>query len=79
MAQWKVGLFGCFGNTALCCASFIAPILVLGKTAEGVDANGSLWAIATLSNPCSAPVYLRHKLRNQKVKFKVNLFQIFSD
>ena len=66
MGEWKVGLCGCFGNTSLCCATFIAPLLVIGKTGQDVDNHGTLWAVASAGNPC-APAYLRFKLREKQV------------
>jgi len=64
MGEWKVGLFGCFGNMGLCLASFCVPIIVVGKAAEQVDENGALWAIATGIQPLSA-LYLRYKIREK--------------
>ena len=68
MGEWKVGLFGCFGNMGLCMASFCLPVIVAGKVAEDMDENGALWAIATAVQPLTA-MFLRLRVREKQVRY----------
>jgi len=77
MGEWKVGLFGCFGNVGLCLASFCVPVAVIGKSAEAIGENGALWAIATAVHPLSA-AYLRFKIREKSVSDLTLYFHLLS-
>ncbi|KAF6035570.1 hypothetical protein EB796_006130 [Bugula neritina] len=37
MADWKNGLFGCFGNCKVCLVSYVVPCYAFGKTHEKVE------------------------------------------
>ena len=64
---WKQDLLGCFGNYSLCIITCCAFPLAIGKNAEFVGENPTLWVIAITTSPCVAGPLLRVLIRQKQV------------
>ena len=53
MADWKIGLFGCFSNLNLCLITFLVPCITVGQIAE--DTKTDEFACGALKS--IAPIY----------------------
>jgi len=64
-ADWKFGLFGCFGDIKLCLVSYICPCYTMGKNAQGVGEDCLLHGLLSMLGLNFGPV-IRWRLRQEK-------------
>ena len=65
MADWKIGLFGCFSNLKLCIISYFVPCVTIGQVAENTQTDdcvcGALKSLIPIYN-CFYIKQLRDKV-----------------
>merc|ERR1711994_192340 len=64
MADWKVGLFTCFGDFKLCLFTWCCPCMVTGKIAEHIEMDTCFWGGCKIFIPCYNILYMK-QMRDQ--------------
>lgn len=66
MANWKHGLFGCFGNISVSLLACMLTPFAAGKNAEAIgEKEPILWTCAILMLPCIGGALLRGQIRKK--------------
>ncbi|XP_075262670.1 cornifelin homolog A-like [Convolutriloba macropyga] len=68
MAEWKFGLFSCFGDMKICICGFFCPCILQGKVAEAIGEECLLYFIAFFIPIVGllSTIVLRKKVREKK-------------
>ena len=51
-ADWKQGLFGCFGNLEICLCGYFCPCILGYRNAENLGEEGLLYGLLYFVAPC---------------------------
>ena len=62
--EWKMGMFGCFGNIKLSIITYFVPCVAIGQTAENLGEDSMIMGAIKSLIPCYNLFYFRG-LRNK--------------